>query len=84
MRGLVSRGLHSSRLGGGRIMSHATKAPNPLSDIGFGFSAGGLLFPYYVGLASGLKEAKVLVDATKVAGASAGSLIAALCKSGVP
>jgi hypothetical protein len=86
MRGFISRGLKSSRPGGGRIMSHATQ-PSPLpslNDIGFGFSAGGLLFPYYVGLASGLKEAKILVDGTKVAGASAGSLIAALCKSGVP
>ena len=90
MRGLVCRGLHAS----GRMtllssraqarsnsLCHASKAAN--NDIGFGFSAGGLLFPYYVGLVSGLMDQGVMVDSTKVAGASAGSLIAALSKSGV-
>ena len=56
-------------------------APKPLSLC---FSAGGLLFPYYVGVCEALVEAKVLNDATQLAGASAGSLIAAAVATKVP
>lgn len=45
---------------------------------------GGLLFPYYIGIIIALRdELKVLREFTPVAGASAGSLIAATCKSGI-
>jgi hypothetical protein len=53
--------------------------------LGFGFSAGGLLFPYYVGVISALREANVLTGApAQMAGASAGSLIAASYNAGLP
>ena len=46
--------------------------------------AGGLLFPYYIGIVIALRdELGILTDSTPVAGASAGSLIAATCKSGI-
>ena len=45
---------------------------------------GGLLFPYYIGIIIALRdELGILTDSTPVAGASAGSLIAATCKSGI-
>jgi hypothetical protein len=47
-----------------------------------GFSAGGLLFPYYVGVTEGLADAGVLDDSTQLAGASAGALIAAAVAPG--
>lgn len=53
------------------------------NDLGFGFSAGGLLFPYYIGLVSGLTAKGVIRPDTKLAGASAGSLIACLAKAGL-
>jgi len=46
--------------------------------------SGGLLFPYYIGVIVALRdELGVLTDSTPVAGASAGSLIAATSKSGI-
>ena len=52
--------------------------------LGVGFSAGGLLFPYYIGVVDALVEAKMLDDTTRLAGASAGSLIAAAVAAKVP
>lgn len=52
-------------------------------SLGFGFSAGGLMFPYYVGVVSALEEMGVLKRPHQVAGASAGSLIAASFNSGL-
>jgi len=43
--------------------------------LGFGFSAGGLLFPYFVGNAAALKRLGLVKQDTVVTGASAGSLI---------
>jgi hypothetical protein len=51
--------------------------------LGFGFSAGGLLFPYYVGVVKALHDLGILGPNVPVAGASAGSLIAACYKSGL-
>ncbi|UPR00725.1 PNPLA domain-containing protein [Chloropicon primus] len=45
--------------------------------LGFGFSAGGLLFPYFVGNAVALKRLGLVSDETVFAGSSAGSLISA-------
>lgn len=42
-----------------------------------GFSAGGLLFPYYIGVRDTLRAARVVDDTTPWAGASAGSLMSA-------
>lgn len=52
--------------------------------LAFGFSAGGLLFPYYLGVAEELQRLGVLQPDSQLAGASAGSLIVACLKSGLP
>ncbi|CAD7702394.1 unnamed protein product [Ostreobium quekettii] len=69
---------------GAEVAGSAT-GPSPLAGLplSFGFSAGGLLFPYLVGAAYALNEAGLLTEDTKVAGASAGSLIAGCFHSGV-
>lgn len=46
-------------------------------------SAGGLLFPYMLGVCSQLQELGILTEATPVAGASAGSIVAVCSKSGL-
>jgi len=51
--------------------------------LSFGFSAGGLMFPYYVGVVSALEEMGVLRRPHQLAGASAGSLVAAAFNSGL-
>ncbi|GBF88990.1 patatin-like phospholipase domain-containing protein [Raphidocelis subcapitata] len=51
--------------------------------LSFGFSAGGLMFPYYVGVVSALEEMGVLRRPHQLAGASAGSLVAAAYNSGL-
>ena len=66
----------------------ALRALGPKRDrhdrLGLGFSAGGLLFPYYVGVAYSLKDSGALVPGvTPLAGASAGSLIAACVGTGL-
>ncbi|GLI66184.1 hypothetical protein VaNZ11_009948 [Volvox africanus] len=53
------------------------------TDYGFGFSAGGLLFPYFLGVAVQLQAMNVLRPETAVAGASAGSIVAVCTKSGL-
>ncbi|WIA13841.1 hypothetical protein OEZ85_002415 [Tetradesmus obliquus] len=52
--------------------------------LAFGFSAGGLLFPYYLGVAEELQRLGVMTPDSQLAGASAGSLIVACLKSGLP
>jgi len=51
--------------------------------LGFGFSAGGLLFPYFVGNAVALKRLGLIDDSTVFAGSSAGSLISACIVCGL-
>lgn len=51
--------------------------------LAFGFAAGGLLFPCYLGATAELQAAGVLREETSVAGASAGSIIAVCLKSGL-
>ena len=51
--------------------------------LSFGFSAGGCLFPYYIGVAGGLMDAGILTADVKLGGASAGSLLATCIKSGM-
>lgn len=52
-------------------------------SLGFGFSAGGMLFPYYIGVVEALEELGIITENTKLGGASAGSLIAACYHSGI-
>lgn len=49
--------------------------------LAFGFSAGGLLFPYFIGITSAFRDKGIILqDSTnlRIAGASAGSLVAAI------
>jgi hypothetical protein len=67
------------------VSLHAPSAQSLPKDqsVRFGFSAGGLLFPFYVGVCKGLETSGYLSANTKLAGASAGSLIAACVNSGL-
>lgn len=78
-----------SSLGGTLIVDDASykeDVQRALRDgtLSFGFSAGGCLFPYYIGCAGALMDGGVLTDRVKLGGASAGSLLAACIKSGMP
>lgn len=55
----------------------------PLSQTGFSFSPGGLLFPYYIGVAYFLKDAGIITPVTPLGGSSAGSIIASAVACGV-
>lgn len=61
----------------------AAAVAHSAGSLAFGFSAGGLLFPYYIGNISALQEMRIIGPGTKLGGASAGSLIAACCQSGM-
>mmetsp|Transcript_6088 Transcript_6088/g.17432 ORF Transcript_6088/g.17432 Transcript_6088/m.17432 type:complete len:512 (+) Transcript_6088:157-1692(+) len=52
-------------------------------ELSFGFSAGGLLFSYYIGVVFALHDLGIITRETKIGGASAGSLIAACYHSGL-
>jgi hypothetical protein len=53
-------------------------------NLSFGFSAGGCLFGYYLGVSGALMDAGIInASTTKLGGASAGSLIAACVGSGM-
>lgn len=51
--------------------------------IGFTFTPGGLLFPYYVGVAYALKAAGVITPFSPLGGSSAGSIVASALACGV-
>eukprot|EP00963_Diacronema_lutheri_P008519 scaffold762_cov363-Pavlova_lutheri.AAC.6 len=57
--------------------------PGGAPRYGFGFSAGGLLFPYYIGVLDELRTLGYVNESTPVAGSSAGALIAAVNASGL-
>lgn len=67
---------------------HASSG-NPVLDavrekrLGFSFSGGGFLLPYFVGVVKALQSLGLMGPSTQVAGSSAGSLIAASITSGV-
>eukprot|EP00889_Picochlorum_renovo_P001157 jgi/Picre1/28187/NNA_003593.t1 len=63
-----------------RIVAHESDRD---LKVRFGFSAGGLLFPFYIGVCRGLEASGYMSERTKLAGASAGSLIAACVNSGL-
>ena len=67
------------------VVESTTGAVHTTKDqsVRFGFSAGGLLFPFYIGVVKGLTKAGYMSERTKLAGASAGSLIAACVNSGL-
>lgn len=81
--------IWTQRLGGTLVVSdeeHRGIVQQAAKDknLSFGFSAGGLLFPFYVGVSAALQDAGLLTEETKLGGASAGSLIAACVKAGMP
>mmetsp|Transcript_4515 Transcript_4515/g.7640 ORF Transcript_4515/g.7640 Transcript_4515/m.7640 type:complete len:271 (+) Transcript_4515:3-815(+) len=79
-RGLAVHGASHNSV----VRNHSPSLdPDILRPLGIGFSAGGLLFPYYIGVASGLQGAGVLTPDTPLAGASAGCLIAACVSAGL-
>lgn len=63
--------------------SSAALAAFEAGNLGFGFAAAGLLFPYYIGVVAALQEMRILTPDTKLAGASAGSLIVMCFRSGL-
>jgi predicted acylesterase/phospholipase RssA len=65
-----------------RCLATLRRVPPTFDSIGF--SAGGLLFPYHVGVLDVLRSAGALHPRMAVAGASAGSLIAAAMVADVP
>lgn len=78
----------AARMGGTAVVSdeeHRGEVQAAARDgrLSFGFSAGGLLFPFYVGVSAALQDAGLLTEDTKLGGASAGSLIAACVKAGM-
>ena len=65
---------------GKRIIRRSDLKEHALS---LGFSAGGLLFPYYVGVLKQLRDDGIVDDRNRIAGASAGSLAAAVFHCGL-
>lgn len=71
------------------VAASSSSEPHPAAlasqdgSIGFGFSAGGLLFPYLLGVVSELEDLGIVQPDTKLAGASAGSLVVACHRSGL-
>ncbi|MEW5301831.1 MAG: hypothetical protein WDW36_004666 [Sanguina aurantia] len=63
--------------------SSAVKRALESGELGFGFSAGGFLFPYYLGILWQLSELGLLRGRVRMAGASAGSLAIATYNSGL-
>ena len=53
------------------------------ATLGFAFSPAGLLFPYYIGVAYGLRELGLLQRSSPVGGSSAGAIVAAAVACGV-
>lgn len=53
------------------------------NSLGFSFSGGGFLLPYFVGVVKVLQSLGLITDQTHVAGSSAGSLVAASIASGI-
>mmetsp|Transcript_50676 Transcript_50676/g.163683 ORF Transcript_50676/g.163683 Transcript_50676/m.163683 type:complete len:297 (+) Transcript_50676:141-1031(+) len=80
--GLVVPGSAQHRPHRGRSPSPRLTADKPPA-LGFTFTPGGLLFPYYVGIAYSLKEEGLVSPTTPVGGSSAGSIVAAALACGV-
>ncbi|EKU22687.1 patatin-like phospholipase domain-containing protein [Nannochloropsis gaditana CCMP526] len=55
----------------------------PTSELGFSFSPAGLLFPYHLGVASVLREKRLITDQVPLGGSSAGALVAVLIGSDI-
>jgi hypothetical protein len=80
----------AASLGGSLLVDNdaamaGVRAAARAGDLGFGFSAAGCLFSYHAGAAGALIDAGlILPEKTRLAGASAGSIIAACIASGLP
>ena len=62
----------------------AGDADEPLAPVGFSFSPGGLLFPYYVGVAYGLQAlGRLERGVTAIGGSSAGAIVAVALACGL-
>ena len=73
-----------ARAGAGLHEGADTRAGPHGARFALGFSAGGLLFPYYIGVLAHLRESVDRQDGGfRIAGASAGSLVAAVHFSGL-
>lgn len=55
-----------------------------LAELGFSFSPAGLLLPYHLGVASLLRDRRVITPATPLGGSSAGALVAILIGLDIP
>lgn len=64
-------------------MNPAVREALQAGRLGYGFSAGGFLYPYHLGVLWELKEMGVLRDKALLAGASAGSLAVAVYNCGI-
>ncbi|XVE94036.1 hypothetical protein REPUB_Repub01dG0245700 [Reevesia pubescens] len=60
----------------------AEKERRVITNLGFSFSAAGLLFPYHLGVAQFLIEKGYIKETTPLAGSSAGAIVCAVIASG--
>lgn len=93
VRELSRRGLGSGKVDTSsnaedieRFLSHSS---HPAVDafrsgkLGFGFSGGGFLFPWHLGVVTELQDAGIITKDTQLSGASCGSIIVACVHSGL-
>lgn len=62
----------------------AARLSAPTPRLGVSFAPGGLLFPYYFGVAVALRDAGLITPSTPVGGSSAGAIVAAAVACEVP
>ena len=65
-----------------RLGNVVAKASKP--KLGFSFSPGGLLFPYYIGLAYELQRSGIITPTSPLGGSSAGAIVAGALACGIP
>jgi hypothetical protein len=63
--------------------SAASRPANEICPLGFSFTPGGLLFPYYVGAAYELQRLGLLTPNAPLGGSSAGAIVATAVASGL-
>ena len=63
--------------------SPASRPANEICPLGFSFTPGGLLFPYYVGAAYELQRLGLLTPNAPLGGSSAGAIVATAVASGL-
>jgi len=75
----------AATVGGGpaRHRESPSVALPPGASVGLSFSAGGLLFPYYIGVASALQDNGIITESTHMAGTSAGAILVGCMGGGI-